>query len=79
MMKRNAVVGHDNTQVGDYSPKKKSGRPAPARGTQGEMTQQSAEAAHERDSMPQKLLQLVGCRERKAGPDPWRRPRRITG
>jgi hypothetical protein len=69
-------VGHDNTHVDDYSPKMKSGGPAPACETQGEMTQQSAEAAHGRDSLPQKLLQLVGCRERKAGPDPWRRPQR---
>jgi hypothetical protein len=43
------------------------------------MTLQNPEAAHGRDSMPQKLLQLVGCRERKAGLDPWRRPKRITG
>jgi hypothetical protein len=56
-----------------------NGEPAVICETQGEMSQQSSEAAHGRDSMPQKLLQLVGCRDPKAGSDPWRRPLRNGG
>jgi hypothetical protein len=91
MIKREAVVGHNNTQVGGHDPTgTESGRPvvkhvthssdgrepAAACETPGEMTQQSRESGHGHDSTPQKLLQLVGCREPKAVLDSWRRLRR---
>jgi hypothetical protein len=42
------------------------GKPAIIRETQGAMSLQGSQAAHGRDSMPQKFLQLVGCRDPKA-------------
>jgi hypothetical protein len=38
----------------------------------GAMSQQRGDSGHE--SVPQKLLQLVGYRDPKARPDPWVRP-----
>jgi hypothetical protein len=55
-----------------------AGKPAALCETQGAMSLQSREAAHDRDGVPQKLLQLVGYRDPNAGlnvaADPWRRP-----
>ena len=39
------------------------------------MALQSGEFGRGNDSAPQKLLQLVGCREPNARPAPWVRPR----
>ena len=39
------------------------------------MTQQSGEYGRGNESAPQKLLQLVGCRDPKARLVPWVRPR----
>ena len=44
--------------------------------TQGAMSQQSNEAAHGHESVPQKLLRLVGYRDPKASPASSRRPLR---
>jgi hypothetical protein len=44
--------------------------------TQGAMSQQSNEAAHGHESVPQKLLQLVGYRDPNACAASWHRPRR---
>ena len=44
--------------------------------TQGAMSQQSNEAAHGHESVPQKLPQLVGSRDPNAGPAASHRPRR---
>ncbi len=43
------------------------------------MTQQSGEFGRGNQSAPQKLLQLVGCRDPKARPVPWVRPRPASG
>jgi len=39
------------------------------------MAQQSGDFGRGNQSAPQKLLQLVGCREPNARPAPWVRPR----
>jgi hypothetical protein len=52
------------------------GEPAILCETQGAMSQQSSDAAHGHESVPQKLLQLVGYRDPNTGPDSWHRPRR---
>jgi hypothetical protein len=44
--------------------------------TQGAMSQQSSDAARGHESVPQKLLQLVGCRDPNVGPASSHRPRR---
>jgi hypothetical protein len=44
--------------------------------TQGAMTQQCSDAAHGHESMPQKLPQLVGCRDPEARSASSRRPAR---
>jgi hypothetical protein len=44
--------------------------------TQGAMSQQSNEAAHGHESVPQKLPQLVGSRDPNACPAASHRPRR---
>jgi hypothetical protein len=38
------------------------------------MTQQSGDGARGNQSAPQKLVHLVGCRDRKARAEPWVRP-----
>jgi hypothetical protein len=43
----------------------------------GAMSEQSADSGRGNDSVPQKLVQLVGYRDPNAGPDPWVRPRPI--
>jgi hypothetical protein len=44
--------------------------------TQGAMSQQCSDAAHVNESVPQKLLQLVGYRDPNACPASWHPPRR---
>jgi hypothetical protein len=43
----------------------------------GAMSEQSADSGRGNESVPQKLVQLVGYRDPNAGPDPWVRPRPI--
>jgi hypothetical protein len=43
--------------------------------TQGAMSQQCSDAAHGHESVPQKLLQLVGYRDPNACAASWQRPR----
>ena len=53
-----------------------NGEPAVICETQGAMTQQSSDAAHGYESVPQKLLQLVGYRDPNVCPASSHRPRR---
>jgi hypothetical protein len=73
-------VVNDDTRVGNDSPAShQSGRPKIKRAichTQGAMTQQSSEAAHGHESVPQKLPQLVGYRDPNACPATSHRPLR---
>ena len=41
----------------------------------GAMAQQCGDFGRGNQSSPQKLLQLVGCRDPNARPEPWVRPR----
>jgi hypothetical protein len=52
------------------------GEPAIICETQGAMSQQGSDATHGHESMPQKLPQLVGCRDPKAGSAASKLPRR---
>ena len=71
---------NDDTRVSNDSPAgQQSGRPNIKRAichTQGAMSQQSSDAAHGHESVPQKLLQLVGYRDPNACPATWHRPLR---
>jgi hypothetical protein len=53
-----------------------NGEPTVICETQGAMSQQSNEAAHGHESVPQKLPQLVGTRDPNAYPAASHRPRR---
>jgi hypothetical protein len=53
-----------------------NGKPTVICETQGAMSQQSSDAAHGHESVPQKLLQLVGYRDPNACPASRHRPRR---
>ncbi len=44
----------------------------------GAMAQQGGDSGHGNDSAPQKLVQLVGCRDPKARHKPWVRPGSAT-
>jgi hypothetical protein len=75
---RTAIVGHRNADVGNETAPRKPGQPktepqkfSPA------MAQQCSNSGHY--SAPQKLLQLVGCREPKARPEPKLRPKPNPG
>ncbi|MEA2895923.1 MAG: hypothetical protein QOJ84_1538 [Bradyrhizobium sp.] len=43
----------------------------------GAMSEQGADSGRGNESVPQKLVQLVGYRDPNARPDPWIRPRLI--
>ena len=43
----------------------------------GAMSEQSADSGRGNESVPQKLVQLVGYRDPNARPDPWIRPRPV--
>jgi hypothetical protein len=43
----------------------------------GAMSEQSADSGRGNESVPQKLVQLVGYRDPNAWPDPWIRPRLV--
>jgi hypothetical protein len=70
-------VGSGNIDVGSATPTRKPGQPVERQGKTSEhpvgpcgaMSQQGGEFRGN-VSAPQKLVQLVGCRERKAGPGP---------
>ena len=47
------------------------------KGSSGAMSQQRGDSGRGNYSVPQELLQLVGCRDLKARPEPWVRPRFI--
>jgi hypothetical protein len=72
------VVGSDNIDVGKQTAPGQPGSEASPQklrdGICGAMLQQRGDSGHE--SAPQKFVQLVGCREPKAGLDPWVRPTR---
>lgn len=53
-----------------------NGKPAVICETQGAMSQQSSEAAHSHESVPQQLLHLVGYRDPRACPAARHRPHR---
>ncbi|QWG15822.1 hypothetical protein KMZ29_16305 [Bradyrhizobium sediminis] len=76
-----AVVGNGNIDVGNETSTRKPGEPrieAPNSvrmkrpGNCGAMSQQCGDSGNY--STPQKFVQLVGCREPKARPEPWVRP-----
>jgi hypothetical protein len=60
-------VGNGNVDVGNETATRKPGQPGTDRPS-GAMAQQCGDSGHQ--SAPQKLLQLVGCRETKARPEP---------
>jgi hypothetical protein len=60
--------GRSEPQTAQTNPPPKT-RP----GISGAMAQQNCDSGNQ--SSPQKLLQLVGCREPKVRPQPWVRPR----
>jgi len=75
-------VGNGNIDVGSATPTRKPGQPVERQGKTSEgktsehpvslcgaMSQQGGEFRGN-VSAPQKLVQLVGCRDRKAGPGP---------
>lgn len=78
-------MGNDNIDVGTKTPARKTGGPSALRidktksSTQYPrigvaMAQQSGDLGRGNQSAPQKLLQLVGCRDPRARPAPFIRP-----
>jgi hypothetical protein len=62
-------VGNGDAEVGNETVTRKPGQPRPERPRlSAAMAQQCGDSGHH--SAPQKLLQLVGCRESKARPEP---------
>jgi hypothetical protein len=81
---RISVVGNGNIDVGNKTPTRKPGQPIVGRSgsadgknappqMSGAMSQQRGDSGNQ--SAPQKLVQLVGCRDPKAKSAPWIRPR----
>jgi hypothetical protein len=82
-------VGNGNIDVGNKTPTRKPGQPIVERVAKsdgsseqrkrpqicGAMSQQRGDLGRGNQSAPQKLVQLVGCRETKLHPEPWVRPR----
>jgi hypothetical protein len=80
-------VGNGNIDVGIKTPARKSNGPSALRTFETKplskerpricvaMAQQSGDFGRGNQSAPQKLLQLVGCRDPKPRPTPWVRPR----
>jgi len=70
-----AVVGSGNVDVGNDTATRKAGQPIaePAK-LCGAMAEQCGDGGRGHQSAPQKLLQLVGCRESKTRPGPKIRP-----
>jgi len=66
-----AVVGDGNVDVGNETATRKPGQPrTESPRLSGVMAQQSGDSGRGHQSAPQKLLQLVGCRESKPRPEP---------
>jgi hypothetical protein len=64
-----AIVGNGNADIGNETAPRKPGEPRPERPKfSAAMAQQCGDSGHQ--SAPQKLLQLVGCREPKGGLEP---------
>jgi hypothetical protein len=64
-------VGNGNVDVGNEAATRKPGQPRTEPPRLGAaMAQQCSDSGRGNQSAPQKLLQLVGCRESKAGPEP---------
>jgi hypothetical protein len=91
-LKRGIQVVGKGIDVGTKTPTRRPGRPIveSLAGTDGSsglrtgetrvcvaMTQQSGEFGRGNQSAPQKLPQLVGCRDPNARPVPWVRPRAL--
>jgi hypothetical protein len=80
-------VGDGNFDAGNKTPARKTNGPSALRigeqqplskerpGISVAMAQQGGDFGRGNQSAPQKLPQLVGCREPKARPAPWIRPR----
>jgi hypothetical protein len=79
-------VGKGNIDVGNKIPTRKPGTPIVERSAggaaktsgakiSGAMSQQRGDSGRGNESAPQKFVQLVGCRDPKARPEPWVRPR----
>ena len=73
-------MGNGNIDVGSKNPTHegslrgdKAGHPCAQRA----MSQQGSDSGRGTESVPQKLVQLVGYRDPNARPDPWIRPRSI--
>lgn len=68
-------MGSGNADVGNETATRKPGQPAaePAK-LSGAMAEQCGDGGRGHQSAPQKLLQLVGCRESKTKPVPKLRP-----
>jgi hypothetical protein len=64
-------VGNGNVDVGNETATRKPGQPGTEPPRPGAaMAEQCSDSGRGNQSAPQKLLQLVGCRESKAGPEP---------
>jgi hypothetical protein len=64
---RTAIVGNNSADVGNRTATRKTGQRNTERPRlSGAMAQQCGDSGNQ--SAPQKLPQLVGCREQKAGP-----------
>ena len=79
-------MGNGNIDVGNKTPTRKPGasglridRPnrLKTEGPKicGAMSQQRCDSGRGNESAPQKFVQLVGCRDSSARPEPWVRPR----
>ena len=79
-------MGNGNIDVGNKTPTRKPGasglrtdrqNPVKTEGPKicGAMSQQRGDSGRGNESAPQKFVQLVGCRDSSARPEPWVRPR----
>jgi hypothetical protein len=76
IVERLADSGFPDLRIDSQNPLQKPLKRSRA-GKCGAMSEQSADSGRGNDSVPQKLVQLVGYRDPNAGPDPWVRPRPI--
>jgi hypothetical protein len=68
------MVANGDADIGKQTATRKPGQPQPVRPKfNAAMAQQCGDSGRGHQSAPQKLLQLVGCREAKAGTKPKRR------
>jgi hypothetical protein len=80
------VVGNGNIDVGNKTPTRKPSelRIDKQNSLKAEppticiaMAQQCGELGRGNESAPQKFVHLIGCRDAKARPEPWVRPRPV--